>query len=83
MLYKWQIIALKLNYGIYNYKEDENFNLDNELDEPQMEIKPITYLKNMDMDNNFKDDSLNKIAKTDVNSIRKSNDNYSKIKILI
>ena len=80
MLYKWQIIALKLNYGIYNYKEDENFNLDNELDEPQMEIKPITYLKNMNMDNNFNVDSMNKISKSDVNSFRKSNDNYSKIK---
>ena len=80
MLYKWQIIALKLNYGIYNYKEDEKFNLENELDEPQMEIKPITYLKNVDMDNNFNIDPLNKISKSDINSKRKSNDNYTKIK---
>lgn len=80
MLYKWQIIALKLNYGIFNYKEDEKFNLENELDEPQMEIKPITYLKNVDMDNNFNIDPLNKISKSDINSKRKSNDNYTKIK---
>ena len=80
MLYKWQIIALKLNYGIYNYKEDENFNIENELDEPQTEIKPITYLKNMDMDNNFKVDSVNKIVKSEINTRRKSNDIYSKIK---
>jgi len=80
MLYKWQIITLKLNYGIYNYKEEENFNLENELDEPQMEIKPITYLKNVDKDNNFNVDPLNKIAKSDINSTRKSNDNYTKLK---
>jgi hypothetical protein len=80
MLYKWQIIALKLNYGIYNYKEDENFNIENELDEPQTEIKPITYLKNMDIDNNFKVDSVNKIVKSEINTRRKSNDIYSKIK---
>jgi hypothetical protein len=76
MLYKWQIITLKLNYGIYNYKEDEHFNIENELDEPQTEIKPITYLKNMDMDNNFKVDSVNKIAKSEINTRRKSNDIY-------
>ena len=80
MLYKWQIITLKLNYGIYNFKEDENFNLENELDEPQREIKPLTYLKNVNMDNNFNVDSLNKIVKSDVNSTRKSNDNYTKLK---
>ena len=80
ILHKWQIITLKLKYGIYNYEEDDNFNLENELDEPQLEIKPTTYLKNMDMDNNFNVDSLRKIQKSDINSIRQSNDNYSKIK---
>ena len=79
MLYKWQIIALKLKYGIFNNIEEDNFNLENELDEPQMEFNPITYLKNLDMDNNYDVDSLMKIPKSDINSIRKSND-YSKIK---
>ena len=66
MLYKWQIIALKLNYQIYDYDCDINndiFSLneyENELDEPQLENKPNLYLNNFN--NNYKINQKSKIS---------------------
>ena len=69
MLHKWQIITLKINYGIFDYiKIDINkttyankirnknkvFNLENELDEPQLESKPKLLFKNISNSNNSK-----------------------------
>ena len=62
MFHKWQIITLKLNFGIYDYKY--NFNLDeyeNELDEPQMQKKPKLYFNVIK--NNFKNNrNKNKLS---------------------
>ena len=72
MLHKWQIITLKLNYGIFDYiKIDINkttyankirnknkvFNFENELDEPQLESKPKLLFKNISNSNNSKNKS--------------------------
>ena len=46
ILHKWQINTLKLNYGIFDYKNNI-FNLENELDEPQLEYKPNLYYNNL------------------------------------
>ena len=87
MLHKWQIITLKLNYGIFDYididsnkttniKSNKNknkvFNLENELDEPELESK----LKLL-----FKKISISKNSKNK-NSESKNSKNESKIKII-
>ena len=52
MFHKWQIITLKLNYGIYDYKNNFNLNeYENELDEPQLQKKPNLYFNKIK--NNF------------------------------
>ena len=64
MLHKWQIITLKLNYGINDYDVNNNiFNLnvnENELDEPQLENQPNLYLNNFN--NNYKINQKSKIS---------------------
>ena len=62
MLHKWHINTLKLNYGIYDYKNNI-FNLENELDEPQLEKKPNLYYKNI---------NSNYIKNSNYNSYKKS-----------
>ena len=53
ILHKWQINTLKLNYGIFDYKNNI-FNLENELDEPQLEYKPNLYYNNLYKNYNIK-----------------------------
>ena len=74
MLYKWQIITLKLNYGIYDYNNIINTNgYDNELlEEPQLEKKPNLYLNNIK--NNVKD---RKIKSSGKNSSKSKSKNKS------
>ena len=60
MLHKWQIITLKLNYGIFDYinidtnkaanrniNKKKVFNFQNELEQPLLESKPKLLLKNI------------------------------------
>ena len=86
MLHKWQIITLKLNYGIFDYinidtnktpntklNKTKIFNLENEFDEPQQESKPKLLFKNISKN------SKNKSTES-INSKKKSNINDMKIK---
>ena len=58
ILHKWQIITLKLNYGIYDFNSIINTKgYDNELlVEPQLEKKPYLYLNNIK--NNVKNSTI-------------------------
>ena len=88
MLHKWQIITLKLNYGIYDNNNLLNINgFDNELEEPQLENKPNLYLNNIKNNNiNNKSKSSGKISskiksnkKPEKNQIHNIIDNPKKI----
>ena len=98
MLHKWQIITLKLNYGIFDYinldinktpdtKSNNNknkiFNLENELDEPQLESKPKLLFKNISKNSkNKSSDSKNSKKKSNMKAkkIKKENDKRSQNK---
>ena len=89
MLHKWQIITLKLNYGIYDYNNNNNndiFNFneyDNELDEPQLENKPNLYLNNKNnnyKNNNYKNNNINNIINYKSKSSKSSAKKNSKRK---
>ena len=81
MLHKWQIITLKLNYGIFDYididinkttniKSNKNkvFNSENELDEPELQSKPKILFKNISNSKNSKNkSSASKNSKNDSN----------------
>ena len=90
MLHKWQIITLKLNYGIFDYiKIDSNkttntyinksnvFNFENELEEPQLERKPKLLFKNISKNTKNKSlESKNTKDKSNIKAmkIKKEND---------
>ena len=96
MLHKWQIITLKLNYGIFDYididldtnkttniKSNKNknkvYNLENELDEPELESKPKLLFKKISISKNSKNkNSESKNSKNESNikamKIKKEND---------
>ena len=88
MLHKWQIITLKLNYGIFDYinidtnkaanakmNKSNAFNLENELDEPQLERKPKLLFKNIKNSKNKSSESKNSKNKSKINSIKIKNEN--------
>ena len=72
MLHKWQIITLKLNYGIYDYNNKINTNgYDNELlEEPQLEKRPNLYLNNIK--NNVKNCKIKSSGKNSAESKSKN-----------
>ena len=89
ILYKWQIITLKLNYGIFDYINlDKNktpntninkkkvFNLENELDEPQLESKPKLLFKNISK--NKSSESKNSKKKSNIKAIKIKKENNMK-----
>ena len=76
-MHKWQIITLKLNYGIYDFNSIINTNgYDNELlEEPQLEKKPYLYLNNIK--NNVKNSTIKSIDEISSKS-KSKNKKYKK-----
>ena len=89
MLHKWQIITLKLNYGIFDYinidtnkatnrniNKKKVYNLQNELDEPLLESKPKLLFKNSSNSKKKNSASKNSKNKSNIKSmkVKKEND---------